>query len=77
MSYKNRLSELKLLPLSYYFQFHDQLTLIILFQGNYNIELPNKSNEDAMNKGQNELIAIDRSRTENTDEILWGDSTKY
>ena len=74
MSYKNRLSELRLLPLSCYFELHDLLTLIILFQGNYNIELPIKLNEDARNTRQNELIAIYRSRTEKTDKILWGRS---
>ena len=41
MNYKKRLSEFRLLPLSCYFELHDLLTLIILFQGNYKIELPN------------------------------------
>ena len=36
---------------------------------NYDIELPNKLNENAINTRQNELIAIDISHTKKTDEM--------
>ena len=67
MSYKSRIAKLKLQPLSYYFELHDLLTLLTLLGGNYNINLPIKLNECAVNTRQNELIAIDKTRTKKAD----------
>ena len=74
IDYKKRLSELKLLPMSYYFELDDLLTLTTLLQGNYNIQLSIKLN--AMNTQQNELIAIDKSHTKKKDENFWARSNK-
>ena len=49
VNYKKRLPAIKLLFLSYNFELHDLPKLITLLQGNYNIELQNKLNENAMN----------------------------
>ena len=68
MNYKSTMAKLKLLPLSYYFDFHDLLTLLILLGGNYNINLPIKWNECAR---QNELIAIDKTCTKKLDVNFW------
>ena len=67
MNYKSRMAKLKLLPLSYFFKLHDLLTLLTLLGGNYNINLPIKLNECAVNTRQNELIAIDKTRTKKAD----------
>ena len=61
MNYKSRMAKFKLLPLSYYSEFHDLLTLLALLGGNYNINLPIKLIECAVNTRQNELIAIDKT----------------
>ena len=73
MNYKSRMAKLKLLPLSYYFELHDLLTLLTLLGGNYNITLPIKC---AVNTQQNELIAIDKTRTKKADENFWIRSSK-
>ena len=70
------MAKLKLLPLSYYFELHDLLTLLTLLGGNYNINLPIKLNECAVNTRQNELIAIDKTRTKKADENFWIRSSK-
>ena len=51
VNYEKRLSEIKLLPLSYCFELSELLTLISFLQGNY-IELQIKLNENAMNTRQ-------------------------
>ena len=71
MNYKSRMAKPKLLPLSYYFELHDLLTLLTLLGGNYNINLPTKLNECAVNTRQNDLIAIDKTCTQKTDENFW------
>ena len=76
MNYKSRMAKLKLLPLSYYFELHDLLTLLTLLGGNYNINLPIKLNECAVRTRQNELIAIDKTRTKKADENFWIRSSK-
>ena len=76
MNYKSRMAKLKLLPLSYYFELYDLLTLLTLLGGNYNINLPIKLNECAVNTRQNELIAIDKTRTKKADENFWIRSSK-
>ena len=60
ISYKQRLTTLKLLPLSYYFELHDLLMLISLLKGSYNIKIPIKTNnnEGLLSTRQNELITI-------------------
>ena len=67
MNYKSRMAKLKLQPLSYYFELYDLLTLLTLLVGNYNINLPIKLNECAVNTRQNELIAINKTRTKKAD----------
>ena len=42
-SYKQRLTELRLLPLLYYFELHDLLMLVSMLKGSYNIKLSIKS----------------------------------
>ena len=42
MNYKSRKAKPKLVPLSYYFELHDLLTLSTLLGGNYNIKFANK-----------------------------------
>ena len=76
MNYKSRMAKLKLLRLSYYFELHDLLTLLTLLGGNYNIILPIKLNECAVNIRQNELIAIDKTRTKKVYENFWIRSSK-
>ena len=49
-SYKEKLTELRLLPLSYYFELNDLLMLVSMLKGGYNIELPIKSNTKPINK---------------------------
>ena len=60
LTYKQRLTELRLLPLSYYFELHDLLMLISMLRGSYNIKLPiiksnTKSNDDHSLKKQKDL----------------------
>ena len=76
MNYKSRMAKLKLLPLSYYFELHDLLTLLTLLGGNYDINLPIKINESAENTRQNELTAIDKTRTKKADKNFWIRSSK-
>ena len=73
ISYKQRLSTLKLLPLSYYFELHDLLMLISLLKGSYNIKIPIKTNnnEGLLSTRQNELITINKTRTRKADENFW------
>ena len=49
VNYRKRLPIIKLLLLSYNFELHDLIKIITLLQGNYNIELRNKLNENAIN----------------------------
>ena len=72
-SYKQRLTTLKLLPLSYYFKLHDLLMLISLLKGSYNIKIPIKTNnnEGLLSTRQNELITINKARTRKADENFW------
>ena len=73
ISYKQRLTTLKLLPLSYYFELHDLLMLISLLKGSYNIKIPIKTNnnEGLLSTRQNELITINKTRTRKADENFW------
>ena len=60
-SYKKRLIELKLLPLSYYFELHDLLMLVSILNGNYNLKIPiklHKMDEDKSGTRQNKQIII-------------------
>ena len=73
ISYKQRLTTLKLLPLSYYFELHDLLMLISLLKGSYNTKIPIKTNnnEGLLSTRQNELITINKTRTRKADENFW------
>ena len=73
ISYKQRLTTLKLLPLSYYFELHDLLMLISLLKGSYNIKIPIKTNnnEGLLSTCENELITINKTRTRKADENFW------
>ena len=73
ISYKQRLTTLKLLPLSYYFELPDLLMLISLLKGSYNIKIPIKTNnnEGLLSTRQNELITINKTRTRKADENFW------
>ena len=77
MNYKSRMAKLKLLLLSYYFELHDLLTLLTLLGGKYNINLPIKLNECAVDIRQNELMAIDNTRTKKADENFGLDPASY
>ena len=70
------MAKLKLPPLSYYFELHELLTLLTMLGGNYNINLPIYLNKCAVNTRQNELIAIDKTRTKKADENFWIRSSK-
>ena len=70
------MAKLKLLPLSYYFELHDLLTLLTLLGGNYNINLTIQLNECVVNNRQNELIAIDKPCTKRADGNCWIRSSK-
>ena len=73
ISYKQRLTTMKLLPLSYYFELHDLLMLISLLKGSYNIKIPIKTNnnEGLLSTRQNELITINKTRARKADENFW------
>ena len=51
-SNEERLTELKLLPLSHYFELHYLLMLISVLKGNYNIKIPIKLNINVENEVQ-------------------------
>ena len=74
-SYKQRLTELRLIPLSYYFEQHDLLMQVSMLKGSYNIKLRIKSNtkpnDDILLTRQKDLTLITKSRTRKADEIFW------
>ena len=75
-SYKQRLIELRLLPLSYYFELHDLLVLLSMLKGSYNIKLPIKSNtkpnDDLLLTRQKDLTSTRKTRTRKADENFFG-----
>ena len=76
MKYKERLKKLRLLPLTYYFELHDLLTLTALMLGSSNIKLPIRQTVNAINTRQNELIEIEKFRTKKADENFWTRSSR-
>ena len=70
------MAKLKLLSLSYYFELHDLLRLLTLVGGHYNINLPIKLNECAVNTRQNELIATEKTCTKKAEKNFWIRSSK-
>ena len=69
--FKQRLTELRLLPLSYYFKLHDLLVLVSMLKGSYNIKLTTKlnkkPNDDLLLTKQNDLTSISKTRTRKAD----------
>ena len=75
-SYKQRLIELILLPLSYYFELRDLLVLVSMLKCSYNIKLPiklnTKPNDDLLFTRQKDLTSTTKTRTRKADEIFFG-----
>ena len=74
-SYKQIPTELRLLPLSYYFELHDLLRLVSTLKDSYNSKLPIKSNtkpnDDLSLTRQKDLTTITKTRTRKAGESFW------
>ena len=74
-SYKQKLTELRLIPLSYYFELQDLLMLVSMLKGSYNIKPPiklnTKPNGDLSLTRQKDLTSITKTRTRKADESFW------
>ena len=64
--YQQRLTELRLHPLSYNFELYDLLSLVSMLKGSYNIKLPIKTNtipnDDHLLTRQKDLTSITKTR---------------
>ena len=73
--YKQKLTELRLLPLSYNFELHDLLLLVSMLKGSYNIKLPIKTNtipkDDLLSTRQKDLTSITKTRARKADKNFW------
>ena len=79
--YKQKLTELRLLPLSYNFELHDLLLLVSMLKGSYNIKLPIKTNtipkDDLLSTRQKDITSITKLEQERPTKTFGKEPVNY